>query len=297
MRSLNASGAIDQYDRFIVTRSDYMHKMLHAPLSVLPPEYIWIPDGERYNGVTVRGFPLPQLLPAKWGSLCLSLGTVCDLKARRHMPGTQPHHCLQWAALRRTCADAATNHRAGQQAWVTWAALHRCGAGLAATPLRSPPSTQAQDRHIILPRRHVTAALDFLTEMVTDPEGYVKKLKAFTAAFNLEAFIHVRRGDASSSRGSFHPAWLPCVVAPLLLPARSARCRGTKSCEHHQNLPPATRASEARPLALLHGHDWRLLARCAPQGSCTATLPLCSSTYLTDGSGPSSAFFLTPCSR
>lgn len=101
MRSLNASGAIDQYDRFIVTRSDYMHKMLHAPLSVLPPEYIWIPDGERYNGVTVRGFPLQQLLPAKWGSLRLCLGTVCALKAGRHVPGMQPYHCLQWAALRR----------------------------------------------------------------------------------------------------------------------------------------------------------------------------------------------------
>lgn len=83
----------------------------------------------------------------------------------------------------------------------------------------------------------MAAALDFLTEMVTDPEGYVKKLKAFTAAFNLEAFIHVRRGDVSSSRGSFHH-WLPCVVVHPLLPPHSARCRGTKSCEHHQNLPP-----------------------------------------------------------
>jgi len=55
MRNLNSTGAFSQYERFIVTRSDYMHKIKHAPLSLLPPQYIWIPDGEQYNGVTVSG--------------------------------------------------------------------------------------------------------------------------------------------------------------------------------------------------------------------------------------------------
>jgi len=44
----------DKYDRIIVTRSDFMHPVLHPSVTILDPNYIWIPDGEGYGGVTDR---------------------------------------------------------------------------------------------------------------------------------------------------------------------------------------------------------------------------------------------------
>lgn len=48
------SGVVDQYDRFIITRSDYIYPTPHYPLHLMDPEYLWIPDGEDYEGYTDR---------------------------------------------------------------------------------------------------------------------------------------------------------------------------------------------------------------------------------------------------
>lgn len=48
------SGVVDQYDRFIITRSDYIYLTPHYPLHLMDPGKIWIPDGEDYNGYTDR---------------------------------------------------------------------------------------------------------------------------------------------------------------------------------------------------------------------------------------------------
>lgn len=45
---------IDKYDRFIITRSDYMYLSPHPRMETLDPNYIWIPDGEGYGGYTDR---------------------------------------------------------------------------------------------------------------------------------------------------------------------------------------------------------------------------------------------------
>lgn len=46
-------GLLDQYDRFVLTRSDHYYGCLHD-LRDLDPEYIWLPEGENYGGVTDR---------------------------------------------------------------------------------------------------------------------------------------------------------------------------------------------------------------------------------------------------
>lgn len=45
---------LDDYDRFIITRSDFFYKFTHIPLGCLDPHYIWIPEGENYGGITDR---------------------------------------------------------------------------------------------------------------------------------------------------------------------------------------------------------------------------------------------------
>jgi hypothetical protein len=48
------NGLLDRYDRFIITRSDFVWTSPHPPLSVLDPKAVWVPNGEFYGGVPDR---------------------------------------------------------------------------------------------------------------------------------------------------------------------------------------------------------------------------------------------------
>lgn len=49
----------DKYDRFIITRSDFVYDVPHVPPGLLDNEFIWVPDGEGYGGITDRHFICP----------------------------------------------------------------------------------------------------------------------------------------------------------------------------------------------------------------------------------------------
>jgi hypothetical protein len=53
-QQLNAHGLVDRYDRFIITRSDYIYQLPHPSMEVLDADHIWIPDQEQYGGYTDR---------------------------------------------------------------------------------------------------------------------------------------------------------------------------------------------------------------------------------------------------
>lgn len=53
-RHLAETGVLERYDRFVVTRSDFYWSTPHPPLRLLDPGFVWIPDGERYGGLTDR---------------------------------------------------------------------------------------------------------------------------------------------------------------------------------------------------------------------------------------------------
>ena len=59
-RSMTAAGVLDQYDWFIITRSDVMYPLPHPPLDLMSPDHIHSPDGERYNGFTDRHIVVPR---------------------------------------------------------------------------------------------------------------------------------------------------------------------------------------------------------------------------------------------
>lgn len=48
------AGLLERYDRFVITRSDFIWACPHPPLSVLDPAAIWFPFGEFYGGLTDR---------------------------------------------------------------------------------------------------------------------------------------------------------------------------------------------------------------------------------------------------
>jgi len=60
LENIKRLGLISQYDWFIVTRSDYMYDVPHVPLEMLSRNSVWIPNGEKYGGVTDRHLICPS---------------------------------------------------------------------------------------------------------------------------------------------------------------------------------------------------------------------------------------------
>lgn len=54
LKNLIDNNIIDKYDRFILTRSDYIYRLPHPKVELMDENYIWIPDSERYGGYTDR---------------------------------------------------------------------------------------------------------------------------------------------------------------------------------------------------------------------------------------------------
>lgn len=60
LENVRRLGLTSEYDWFIITRSDYMYPVPHVPLDILSNSSVWIPDGERYGGVTDRHLICPS---------------------------------------------------------------------------------------------------------------------------------------------------------------------------------------------------------------------------------------------
>jgi hypothetical protein len=54
LQGLQRDDVLDRYDRFVITRSDFVWLCPHPPLSVLDPGAIWVPNGEFYGGLPDR---------------------------------------------------------------------------------------------------------------------------------------------------------------------------------------------------------------------------------------------------
>jgi hypothetical protein len=54
LKNLLDNDLINKYDRFIITRSDYIYNLPHPKVELMNENYIWIPDSEHYGGYTDR---------------------------------------------------------------------------------------------------------------------------------------------------------------------------------------------------------------------------------------------------
>jgi hypothetical protein len=54
LNGLQQDEILDRYDRFVITRSDFVWLCPHPPLSILDRGAIWLPDGEDYGGLNDR---------------------------------------------------------------------------------------------------------------------------------------------------------------------------------------------------------------------------------------------------
>ena len=54
LKNLYEHDLINQYDRFVITRSDFIYQLPHPQMELLNKHYIWIPNEEHYGGYTDR---------------------------------------------------------------------------------------------------------------------------------------------------------------------------------------------------------------------------------------------------
>jgi len=54
LKNLLENNVINAYDRFIITRSDFIYQLPHPKMELMNKDFIWIPDGEQYGGFTDR---------------------------------------------------------------------------------------------------------------------------------------------------------------------------------------------------------------------------------------------------
>ena len=54
LRYIENEKLFEKYDRLIVTRSDFLHTVVHPNVTLFDSNYIWVPDGEGYGGITDR---------------------------------------------------------------------------------------------------------------------------------------------------------------------------------------------------------------------------------------------------
>ena len=54
LNGLQQDQIIGRYDRFVITRSDFVWLCPHPPMSILDRDAIWLPDGEDYGGLNDR---------------------------------------------------------------------------------------------------------------------------------------------------------------------------------------------------------------------------------------------------
>ena len=54
LKNLKEQNLINKYDKFIITRSDFIFKLPHPQIDLFDDKYIWFPDGEHYRGLSDR---------------------------------------------------------------------------------------------------------------------------------------------------------------------------------------------------------------------------------------------------
>jgi hypothetical protein len=88
LHHLRNDKVLDQYDRFVITRSDFMYLCPHPPMELMDPKYVWVPDGEYHGGVTDRYAVLSRQNVEGYLSILKHIITNPDLMYQRVMMHT-----------------------------------------------------------------------------------------------------------------------------------------------------------------------------------------------------------------
>jgi hypothetical protein len=98
LHNLKAANLDQAYDRYIITRSDYIYSIPHPPLELLDDTKIWIPKGEDYGGVTDRHIVVPKAYLEKSMNLMDSILKTPDTlyEKMRHNRSWNLEKYIEW---------------------------------------------------------------------------------------------------------------------------------------------------------------------------------------------------------
>lgn len=86
----NLQSFYGQYDRIIITRSDFLWQIPHPPLDLLNEGAMWFPDGERYGGLTDRHVVLNRVTVQPY------LDILTQMFHQSHLYWTKMRHNHSW---------------------------------------------------------------------------------------------------------------------------------------------------------------------------------------------------------
>jgi len=90
LNGLQKDDVLERYDRFVITRSDFVWLCPHPPLSVLDPGAIWLPNGEHYGGINPRHWVVSQ------ADVVDSLNVIEDILLRPIQLYEEMNHQSAW---------------------------------------------------------------------------------------------------------------------------------------------------------------------------------------------------------
>jgi len=97
LQKLKETNLINEYDRFIITRSDFIYAIPHPRLELLDPSKIWFPNGEYYGGYTDRH----TILNKNHIEQYLKLFTNMVLRSNQYFSQMQVANCRPYWNLER----------------------------------------------------------------------------------------------------------------------------------------------------------------------------------------------------
>jgi hypothetical protein len=88
LKNLLETNVINAYDRFIITRSDFIYQLPHPKMELMNKDFIWIPDGEQYGGFTGRHVVLSKKNIVQY----LNILNNMVLKSNEYFTGMKSHY-------------------------------------------------------------------------------------------------------------------------------------------------------------------------------------------------------------
>ncbi len=92
LKNLINNNLINIYDRFIITRSDFIYQLPHPKMSILDEKYIWIPNSEYYGGYTDRHV----ILSKNNIELYLNILNNMVLQSNKYFNGMNNYNITNW---------------------------------------------------------------------------------------------------------------------------------------------------------------------------------------------------------
>ena len=105
LKNMREHGLLNKYDRFVITRSDFIYQLPHPRLELLDKSFMWFPDSEHYGGLTDRHVVLSKNTIESY----LNLFQNMVLRSNEYVMKMESHE--EWNLEKLICFNLKQQHR------------------------------------------------------------------------------------------------------------------------------------------------------------------------------------------